>query len=127
MCEPEITETIVGVTSYNLDATILQDLVVSTGISAYLVEHDTKAAYFYLGLGGDAVPPAAIGICTISAGAIGGDARTTLTADVSLPVKVKPDFWFGTTTTNRVVKGDGSAVTTFAAPAEQSAPDDAEA
>ena len=43
----------------------------------------------------------------------------TLTADVSLPVKVKPDLWFGTTTTNRVVKGDGTTVTTFAAPTDE--------
>ena len=60
MCSPEVTETIVGVTSYTLDATVLQDPNVSTGISAYLFEHDTKEAFFYLGMGGDAAPPAAI-------------------------------------------------------------------
>lgn len=109
MCSAEITTTLVGVTSYSLDATILQDPNVSDGISAYLFEHDTKEAFFYLGLDGDHVPPAAIGRCTISAGAIGGEARVTLTADVSLPVSRKPDLWVGTATTNRVIMGDGSA------------------
>jgi hypothetical protein len=110
MCSAEITTTVVGVTSYTLDVTVLQDPNISDGISAYLFEHDTKDAYFYLGLGGDNVPPAAIGRVTVSAGAIGGEARTTLTADVSLQVKVKPDLWVGDATTNRVIKGDGTTV-----------------
>lgn len=118
MCSAEITTTIVGVTSYTLDATILQDPNVSDGITAYLFEHDTKEAYFYLGLAGDAAPPAAIGRCTISAGAIGGDARVTLTADVSLPVARKPDLWVGTATTSRVIMGDGSAPPPLLAAAE---------
>lgn len=120
MCSPEVTTTVVGVTSYTLDATIIQDPHISVGITAYLVEHDTKECYFYLGLGGDAVPPAAIGRVSLSAGAVGGESRTTLTADVSLPCNRKPDFWFGNATTNRIVKGDGSAaVTTFNAPEGQ--------
>ena len=105
MCSPEITTTIVGVTSYTLDATILQDPHISAGISAYLFEQDTKEAYFYLGLDGGGIPPAAIGRVTISAGAIGGDARTTLTADVSLPLTQKPDMWVGDSTTKRVILG----------------------
>ena len=108
MCSPEITTTIVGVTSYTLDATVIQDPHISAGISAYLFEWDTREAFFYLGLGGDAVPPAAIGVCTISAGAIGGDARVTLTADISLPVSQKPDLWVGDTTTKRVILGGGA-------------------
>lgn len=109
-CGPESTTTSVGVTSYTLDATILQDPIVADGVSAYLFEHDTKEAYFYLGLNGDAVPPAAIGRARIVAGAFGGDARVTLTATLSLPVSQKPDAWFGTDAANRVVKGDGSTV-----------------
>ncbi len=109
MCNAEITTTIVGVTSYTLDATILQDPNVSDGISAYLFEHDTHEAFFYLGYAGDHVPPAAIGRCTISAGAIGGEARVTLTADVSLPVSRKPDLWVGNATTNRVILGQEAA------------------
>lgn len=105
MCNPEITTTVVGVTSYTLDATILQDPHISAGISAYLFEQDTKEAYFYLALDGTGIPPAAIGRVTISAGAIGGEARTTLTADVSLPLTQKPDLWVGDTTTKRVIFG----------------------
>ena len=105
MCSAEITTTIVGVTSYTLDATILQDPHISAGISAYLFENDTKEAYFYLGLDGGGIPPAAIGRVTISAGAIGGDARTSLTADISLPVTQKPDLWVGDATTKRVITG----------------------
>lgn len=108
MCNPEVTTTIVGVTSYTLDATVIQDPHISAGISAYLFENDTKDAYFYLGLNGAGVPPAAIGRVTISAAAVGGDARTTLTADVSLVVTQKPDMWVGDTTTKRVIPGLGA-------------------
>jgi len=107
-CAPEVTTTSVGVTSYNLDATILQDPIIAAGVSAYLFEHDTKEAFFYLGLAGDGNPPAAIGRARIVAGAFGGDARVTLTATLSLPVSVKPDVWFGDATVNRIVKGDGT-------------------
>jgi hypothetical protein len=109
-CGPEQTTTSVGVTSYTLDATILQDPIISAGVSAFLFEHDTEEAYFYLGLNGDASPPAAVGRARVVAGAFGGDARVTLTATLSLPVSSKPDIWFGDATTNRVVKGDGSTV-----------------
>ena len=106
-CGPEETTTSVGVTSYTLDATILQDPHYDA-VTAYLFEHDTKEAYFYLGLNGDAAPPAAVGRARIVAGAFGGDARVTLTATLSLPVSRKPDLWVGNATTNRVILGDGS-------------------
>ena len=117
-CQPETTTTSVGVTSYTLDASILQDPHISDGISAYLFEHDTKAAYFYLGLADADAPPKAVGIVRLVAGQIGGEVRVTLTADISLPVERKPDLWVGNATTNRVIHGDGSAVTTFNAPPE---------
>jgi hypothetical protein len=108
MCNPEVTTTIVGVTSYTLDATVIQDPHISLGISAYLFEWDTREAYFYLGYAGPAVPPAAIGRVTLTAGAIGGEVRVTLTADVSLPVTQKPDLWVGNATTKRVILGGGA-------------------
>lgn len=119
-CGPEVTTTSVGVTNYTLDATILQDPIIAAGVSAYLFEHDTKEVYFYLGLNGDGNPPAAIGRARAVAGAFGGDARVTLTATLSLPVSMKPDIWFGDATTNRVVKGDGSAYTPTATTASSS-------
>ena len=105
-CGPEETTTSVGVTSYTLDCTILQDPHVAAGVSAYLFEHDTKEAYFYLGLNGEEAPSAA-GRCRVVAGAFGGDARVTLTATLSLPVTKKPDIEFGDATTSRVVLGSG--------------------
>lgn len=108
-CGPEETTTSVGVTSYTLDATILQDPQIAAGVSAYLFEHDTKEAYFLLGFNGTN-PPRAIGRCRIVAGALGGDARVTLTATLSLPVTRKPDAIFGTSVTvTRVVTGSGTA------------------
>jgi len=118
-CAPEVTTTTVGVTSYALDATVLQDPLIAGGVSAYMVEHDTKEAYFYLGLAGDGNPPAAIGRLRIIAGSFGGDARVALTSTHPLPISPKPDFWYGTATTNRVVKGDGSTVTPTVAAASR--------
>ena len=106
-CGPEETTTSVGVTSYTLDATILQDPNFDA-VTAYLFEHDTKEAYFYLGLNGDASPPAAAGRVRIVAGAFGGDARVTLTATLSLPVSRKPDMWVGTGAADRVILGSGA-------------------
>src|SRR5262245_12937974 len=59
-CDPEVTVTQVGVTSFTLDTTILQDPHVKAGISRFLFEHDTKLSYFYLGLSNED-PPKAIG------------------------------------------------------------------
>lgn len=122
-CGPEVTTTSVGVTSYTLDATILQDPNFDA-VSAYLFEFDTQEAYFYLALNGDAAAPAAIGRCRVVAGAFGGDARVTLTATLSLPVIRKPDLWVGSGVTARVIMGDGStpAAAVAAAPASSSTP-----
>jgi hypothetical protein len=117
-CGPEETTTSVGVTSYTLDATILQDPHFDA-VTAYLFEHDTKEAYFYLGLNGDANPPAAVGRARIVAGAFGGDARVTLTATLSLPVSRKPDLWVGSGT-GRVILGDGSTPTVTVAASSSS-------
>jgi hypothetical protein len=94
-CSPEETTTGVGVTSYTLDVTFLQDPDLMAGLNRYLFEWDTFEAYFYLGLNADAAPKA-IGRCRIIAGTIGGDARTKLTATLSLPCSRKPDILFGT-------------------------------
>ena len=113
-CAPEVTETSVGVTSFTLDATILQDVNIAAGASAYSFEHDTKEVFFYLGLNLDD-PPKAVGRCRMVAGAFGGDARVTLTADLSLPVSRKPDIAFGDATTSRVVYGSGAPPVPLAA------------
>ena len=93
-CSAEETTTSVGVTSYNLDVTFLQDPDLMNGLNRFLFEHDTEEAYFYLGLNAD-VAPKAIGRLRVIAGTIGGDARTKLTATLSLPCSRKPDILFG--------------------------------
>lgn len=107
-CEPEVTTTQVGVTSFTLDTTILQDPHVKAGISRFLFENDTHLAYFYLGLSNED-PPKAIGQARIIAGSFGGDARTDLTATLSLPVEVKPDIEFGIEGDSAIVTGGGTA------------------
>jgi hypothetical protein len=114
-CAPEVTTTKVGVTSYTLDVSFLQDPNIVAGLNRFLFEHDTKAAYFLLGLDG-VNPPKVAGRCRLVAGTIGGDARVTLTADLSLPCDQKPDVEFGDSTASEVVEGGGDVMaTTFTA------------
>jgi hypothetical protein len=96
----------VGVTSYNLDITFLQDPDVMAGMNRFLFEHDTEEAYWYLSLSGD-VAPKAIGRCRVISGTIGGDARTKLTATLSLPCSRKPDVMFGFGVSTIVIEGAG--------------------
>jgi hypothetical protein len=84
-----------GETAWSLDISILQDPNVAAGISAYLFDHDTEEAYFYLGLNGTD-PPKAIGRCRLASATLGGAARTVLTADVSMPCSRKPSVDWGT-------------------------------
>lgn len=103
-CEPATSTPNVGVTSYGLDVTFLQDPDVVAGISRFLFEHDTKKAFFFLGLDG-VNPPRAIGELRVVAGSFGGEGRTALTATVSLPVEGKPQIEFGDATSSIIVGG----------------------
>lgn len=105
-CEPEQTLPQVGATSYSLELSFLQDPHIVDGISQFMFEHDAEEAWFYFGMDGDN-PPKAVGKLRLVAGTIGGDARTTLTASVSLPLEGKPDVCFGDATTSDAV-GPGS-------------------
>jgi hypothetical protein len=109
-CEPEVTTTQVGVTSYSLELTALQDPHIADGISYFSFKNDTKLAYFALGLKTWGAPKA-IGKCRIVAGTFGGGARTDLTTDIACPVETKPDIQFGTDAGWTIVHGDGSADT----------------
>lgn len=113
-CEPEKTTTKVGVTSYTVDVTFLQDPDLVQGLNRYLFQNDTLLAYFYLGLDG-ASPPKTGGRVRLIAGTIGGEARVTLTADLSLPCEQKPDVEFGDATTSEVVAGATVMATEFVA------------
>src|SRR5262245_48324620 len=63
-CDPEETKTIVGLTSFVLDVTALQDPQIVEGVSRYLFEHDTEKAYAFLGFDGTN-PPKAVGKVTV--------------------------------------------------------------
>ena len=95
-------------TSYSLDLSFLQDPNVAAGLSAFLFANDTLEAYVLFGMGGQGAaaavnPPKMIGRVRLVAGTIGGAARSTLTADVSLPLSSKPQIMFGTGTTTTIV------------------------
>lgn len=101
-CSPARVTPTPGETGYTLDATFLQDPHIMLGLSRYLFENDTMEAYFLLGLDGTN-PPKAIGRVRVQAGAIGGEARTTLTTDISLPLSRKPQIAFGDATASEAV------------------------
>jgi len=112
-CGPEETTTQVGVTSYTVDVSFLQDPDLVLGLNRYLFENDTLEAFFYLGLNGD-VAPKVVGRCRLIAGTIGGDARTNLTATLSLPCSGKPDALFGNATDSVPISGAGATAATNA-------------
>ena len=122
-CEAGETIPTPAKSTFELAVTFLQDPTVSTGLNRFLFEHDTEEAYFLLGFNGTD-PPKAIGRVRLTAATIGGEARATLTADITLPLSRKPDIEFGDATTSVMVEGDGTVTpsTLMAAPA--SAEDD---
>lgn len=120
-CSPARSVPQPGETSYSVDISFLQDPNVAIGLSAYLYENDTMEAFVYFGLD-DGNPPRLIGRVRLAAGTIGGEARATLTADVSLPLVRRPDIEFGDGTTSRVVLGSGTGGTITLAAESASTP-----
>lgn len=116
-CSPARTTPQPGETSYTLDVSFLQDPNLRNGLSRFLFEFDTQEAYFLLGGDGDN-PPRAVGRVRLIAGTFLGEARATLTADVSMPLSRKPDIAFGDATDSEIVEGGGEVdvwATQFAA------------
>jgi hypothetical protein len=109
-CEAAETIPTPGKSTFELAVTFLQDPTVSTGLNRFLFENDTEEAYFLLGFDGTN-PPKAIGRVRLSAATIGGEARSTLTADITLPLSRKPDVEFGTAAASVIIEGDGTVVT----------------
>lgn len=118
-CTPAKSVPTPGETGFTLDLTFLQDPNVSVGLSAFLYANDTKEAFAYFGMN-DGEPPRMIGRVRLAAGLIGGDARTTLVATVSLPLVRRPDIEFGDATTSVVVPGSAPDVLAASAPATSS-------
>lgn len=109
-CDPATSVPTPAETSFTLNISFLQDITVATGLNRFLFEHDTEECYFYLGFNGTN-PPRAIGRLRAQSGTIGGDARTSLTADLTLPCSRKPDVEFGLVEASSVVvQGDGTIV-----------------
>lgn len=103
-CQPASSTPNVGVTTYDVGLTILQDPDVVAGLSRFLYEHDTEVAWFLMGMGAAAGdPPKAYGKLRVVAGTIGGEARTTLTATLTLPCDGKPQVMFGDASGSAVV------------------------
>ena len=114
-CEAESTSPQVGRTSFELNLSFLQDPDVVAGLSRWLYEHDTETAYFYMGLDGDN-PPKATGVVRVVAGAVGGEARVGLTADVTLPCDGKPAVCFGNSTASVGIGGGAASSATAGTP-----------
>lgn len=112
-CEAPGQSTVVGEDTFTIDLGFFQDPHVRDGLSAFLYENRTKEAYVYFGADGDN-PPRMIGRIRLVSGSIGGDAHTDLTATTSFPLMSAPDIQFGTSGSNRVVRGDRLANTATA-------------
>lgn len=119
-CTPAKSVPTPGETGFSLDLTFLQDVNVSTGLSAFLYANDTKEAYAYFGMN-SGEPPRMIGRVRLSAGLVGGDARTTLVATVSLPLVRRPDIEFGDATTSVIVPGSDTGALATATATEDAA------
>lgn len=87
--------------SYALDLEIAQDPDLRDGIQAFLFENDAAEAYFYIGL--NSGPPRAVGRCYLQASSWGGSPDTDLTAKLSFDLKDKPQKWFGTSGSSRII------------------------
>lgn len=101
-CAPASTRPQPKQTAYALALSFLQDPNVKMGLSRFLFENDTKDAFVFFGMNG-MDPPKMIGRVKLAAGTIGGAARTTLTADLTLPLSGKPQVEFGTATDHDIV------------------------
>jgi hypothetical protein len=118
-CSPAKTTPNPGETSFTINATFFQDVGEGgdVGLWAFLYANDTAEAYFYMGLGGDAAPPAAIGKCRITAATFGGAGQVSLTATLSCPVSRRYDAWIGAAGVGNsvIIKADGSTTPKAAA------------
>ena len=111
-CSPASSTPQVGQSTYTLDVAFFQDQIVRDGISAFLYEHDTREAYWLLGLRGALTPPRAIGRCYLVSGGFGGEPQADLTDSLSFTIVRKPDILFGSTGSTRLVTGAGAVTDT---------------
>lgn len=98
-CDPASEVNIPTATSFALAISVLQDPHVAAGLAQFMYANDTATVYWYLGFDETDGAPKAIGSAICVPATTGGDARTTLTADVSMACNGKPQVGFGTTAT----------------------------
>jgi hypothetical protein len=106
-CAAAGSTTVAGQSTYTLDFAWFQDPHIRDGLSAFLWQHDTLAAYFLLAADSALLPPRAVGRVLLSSGSFLGDPRADLTDSVSLEVIRKPDVLFGSTGSTRLITGAG--------------------
>lgn len=106
-CEPSKTVPNPGQSTFAINGDFVDDPHVVDGLSDFLYLNDTREAYFYMGLGGDASAPAAIGRVRIIASSFGGAGRTTLIGTLNaLPLSRRYDRWSGASgTAGQVTEG----------------------
>jgi hypothetical protein len=110
-CDPEQTSPMVGMTSYECAVSFLQDPQLVQGLSRFLFEQDTNLGWVYMGLDGDN-PPKAVAKVRFTAGAFGGEARVSLTAEVTMPCAETPIICFGDAGGSESVPVSGRPVVT---------------
>lgn len=95
-CEPSKVIPNPGQTSFAINGTAIADAHTSESLQAWLYLHDTEEAYFYMGLAGEAAPPAAAGRVRIQSSSFGGAGSTTLLMTIgALPLSRRFDMWYG--------------------------------
>ena len=110
-CEPAESIPTPGKSTFELSGSFLQDMNDPNGLNAFLFEHDTEECYVYASWGGDS-PPRMIGRARLASGDFGGEARTNLTSDFTLPLVRKPDIEVGSQGASRIILGaTGTAAT----------------
>jgi hypothetical protein len=103
-CEPSKVIPNPGETSFAINGNYLSDSHFKDGLFAFLYAHDTKEAYFLMGLNGDESPPRAIGRVRLVASSFGGPGRTSLTAALNaLPLSRRYDAWVGSDPADAVI------------------------
>jgi hypothetical protein len=114
-CDLPETINVAGEDTFAVALDIYQDPNRPDGLSAFLFTNRGKDAFVYIGMappsGTATVPPAAIGVVTLSSATIGGG-RSANRAQVTFPFKAAPDVMFGTAADWIVVPGDRGTPTT---------------
>jgi hypothetical protein len=98
------------VNQFEFSGSFLQDPNVAIRVQPLPVRSTTPKRLICTPRGARDDPPKMIGRVRIASGTIGGEARTNLTSDFTLPLTRKPDVEFGDATTSDIVEGGDVAL-----------------